>query len=89
MGYRISPPEQMINGIGYQLMGSKQYDRSFYFFNLNIENYPGSFNAYDSMGDFFVAKGDKVKARAYYSKALAIRDFPDTRDKIQKLQQQQ
>ena len=31
MGYKVSPPEQMANGLGYQLMGSKQFDRAMYF----------------------------------------------------------
>jgi len=87
MGYKISPPEQLINALGYQLKGSKQFDRATYFFKMNIDNYPGSFNAYDSMGDLYDAMGDKEKAVVYYSKALTLRDFPDTRKKLEKLKQ--
>jgi uncharacterized protein len=87
MGYKVSPPEQMVNVLGYQLMGSKQYNRAVYFFTLNIDNYPGSFNAYDSMGDLYDVMGDKQKAIDYYSKALTLRDFPDTRNKLEKLKQ--
>jgi predicted alpha/beta superfamily hydrolase len=89
MGYKVSPPEQLINGLAYQLMGLKQFDRAFNFFKMNIENYPESFNAYDSMGDFYDAKGDKQKALEYFSKALALRDFPDTGKKPEKLKQRQ
>ncbi len=85
MGYTVTVPEQFVNVLGYQLMGSKQYDRAIYFFKMNIDNYPGSFNAYDSMGDLYDAMGDKQKAIDYYSKALALRDFPDTRNKLEKL----
>ncbi len=66
-------------------MSMKQFDRAFNFFEMNIENYPESFNVYDSMGDFYDVKGNKQKAIEYYSKALTIRDFPGTREKIEKL----
>ena len=85
MGYKISPPEQMVNGLGYQLMGSKQFGRAMYFFKMNTGNYPESFNAYDSMGDLYDAMGDKKQAMAAYSKALSLRDFPDTRNKLEQL----
>ncbi|MGH2648872.1 MAG: hypothetical protein ACRDE8_14945, partial [Ginsengibacter sp.] len=86
MGFNVSPPEQFVNGLGYQLMSMKQFDRAYYFFKMNINNYPESFNAYDSMGDLFNAKGDKQKAIEYYSKVLELRDWPGTREKLKKLQ---
>jgi predicted alpha/beta superfamily hydrolase len=85
MGYTVSPPEQFVNGIGYQLMSMNQLDRAKYFFEMNIENYPTSFNAYDSMGDLFEKKGNKEKAIGYYSKSLSIRETADTRQKLEKL----
>jgi len=85
MGYKVYPPEQFVNTLAYQLMSMKQFDRAFNFFEMNIENYPESFNVYDSMGDFYDVKGNKQKAIEYYSKALTIRDFPGTREKIEKL----
>jgi len=87
MGYKVSPPEQLINGLGYQLMGLKQFERAFHFFEMNTGNYPESFNAYDSMGDYYNARGDKQKALEYYSKAMTLRDFPGTSKKIGKLGQ--
>jgi len=86
MGYKVSPPEQFMNAIAYQLMSMKQFNRAYYFFKTNIENYPGSFNAYDSMGDFYDAGGDQQKAIEYYKKSLSMHDSPDTRKKIEKLQ---
>jgi predicted alpha/beta superfamily hydrolase len=85
MGYKVAPPEQFMNAIAYQLMSMKQFDRAYYFFGSNIENYPESFNAYDSMGDFYDAKGDKEKAVEYYSKSLKLHNSPVTRKKIDKL----
>ncbi len=85
MGYTILPTEQNINEIGYYFMGNKKFDKAFEFFKLNIENYPGSFNVYDSMGDYYRAKGDKQKAIEYYSKVLPIRNNPETIQKLTEL----
>jgi predicted negative regulator of RcsB-dependent stress response len=52
---------------------------------MNIANYPTSFNVYDSMGDFEAANGNKAKAAEYYKKALTIKQFPDTRKKLNAL----
>jgi uncharacterized protein len=85
MGYVISPPEQFVNGIAHQLMSMNQLERAKYFFEMNVENYPTSFNAYDSMGDLFEKKGDKEKAIQYYSKSLSVHKTPGTRQKLEKL----
>lgn len=85
MGYTVFPPEQLVNGLGCQLMSMKQFDRAYYFFKMNIDNYPQSFNAYDSMGDLFAAKGEKKKAIEYYRKVLQFRDWPHTKEKLEKL----
>lgn len=85
MGYEVLPPEMFINSLGYNMLSLKQYDRACRFFELNIKNYSSSFNAYDSMGDYYNDRGDQQKAIDYYSKALSLRDFPDTRKKLEKL----
>jgi predicted alpha/beta superfamily hydrolase len=85
MGYTVSPPEQFVNGIAHQLMDMNQLERAKYFFELNIENYPTSFNTYDAMGDLFEKKGDKEKAIQYYSRSLSIHETTSTRQKLEKL----
>jgi predicted alpha/beta superfamily hydrolase len=85
MGYKVSPPEQFVKGIANQLMTMNQFERAYYFFKMNIENYPTSFNAYDSMGDFFEKKGDKQEAIQFYYKSLSICETTDTRQKLEKL----
>jgi uncharacterized protein len=85
MGYKMLPPEELINTLAYQFMSMNMMDKAQSFFQLNIDNYPQSFNVFDSMGDLFKAKGDKKKAIEFYTKALAIKDFPDTRKKIESL----
>lgn len=85
IGYAIPPPESEVNNAGYAFLQQKKYDKAFMFFKLNIDNYPKSFNVYDSMGDYYVAQNDKPQAIEYFSKALALREYPETREKLEKL----
>lgn len=88
MGYKVSPEEELVNVIGYNLIQSKQFDRAWYFLKMNIDNYPQSFNAYDSMGDLYEAKGDHQNAKVYYLKSLAVKETPDTRRKLERLKRE-
>jgi predicted alpha/beta superfamily hydrolase len=85
MGYKVLPPETLVNNIGYNLMGSRQFDRAAYYFQLNIENFPNSFNVYDSMGDLLAAQQQKDSAIKCYQKALTLREEPGIRQKMEKL----
>jgi len=84
-GYLVTPPEDLVNSFGYTLLNQKKYDKAEALFKMNIANYPQSFNVYDSMGDFYVKKGNKEQAIENYKKALSIKDFPDTKQKLDKL----
>jgi predicted alpha/beta superfamily hydrolase len=86
MGYTVSPPEEFVNQMAYNLMGSHQLDRAFYYFDLNMRNYPNSFNVYDSMGDLYMARSDKPHAADMFKKALSLRENPETRKKLDALQ---
>ena len=57
-----------------------------YFFKLNVLNYPNSYNAYDSMGDYYMAIKKKDKAIEIYRKSLSIHENSDTRKKIDAIQ---
>lgn len=83
LGYPVPPPEGMVNEAGYFYLNSKRYDRAYQLFKLNIDNYPKSFNTYDSMGDFYAAKSDKVKAIEFYTKALNLQESIATRKKLE------
>ena len=85
MGYTVAPPEIFVNNLGYGLLEQHQLDRAFYYFDLNVRNYPLSFNVYDSMGDYWLARGDKGKAAKSFKKALSLRENPDTRKKLEAL----
>ncbi|WP_316839200.1 alpha/beta hydrolase-fold protein [Pedobacter gandavensis] len=85
LGYKISPPEIMVNGIGYNLLQQKQYAKAGGLFKINVDNYPESDNVYDSYGDYFLAIGDKSKAIEYFKKCLSIKENPESRKKLDAL----
>ena len=85
MGYKVLPPEVRINQAAYTLMRMERMEQAYGFFKLNVENYPESFMVYDSMGDYYVANGEKEKAIEYFRKALSLKEFPQTRQKLEKL----
>jgi predicted alpha/beta superfamily hydrolase len=85
-GYKVSPPEMLINGIGYAALSLNQYEKAAALFEMNIANYPGSGNVYDSYADLLVAKKDTANAMANYKKAFAITKSEDTKRKLDQLQ---
>jgi hypothetical protein len=85
-GYKVSPPEMQINGLGYFALSQKQYEKAGALFQMNIENYPESGNVYDSYADFLVAKKDTMNAIPHYQKAFAITKSPETKQKLDQLQ---
>jgi len=86
MGYQIKPDEGEINYIGYDFLNRKMYKTAESLFKLNVDNYPESYNVYDSYGDYFVATGNKANAIIQFEKALSIKEFAETRKKLQSLQ---
>lgn len=85
MGYNISAPENIMNGMGYEALSSKQFNKAERFFSYNVSHYPESANVHDSMGDYYEAVGDTAKAIQCFEKALAINENTGTRKKLDKL----
>ncbi|MDB4926718.1 alpha/beta hydrolase-fold protein [Mucilaginibacter sp.] len=87
MGYKVLPPQPLIGLIGRSLLVKNMPEQAYSVFSLYLRSYPDSFNANDSLGDYYKSKGDKQKAIEYYSKALAILENSDTRAKLKQLQE--
>ena len=69
-GYDFS--ERSLNGIGYDLIGQKDYDAAIAVFKENTAQFPKSANVWDSLAEGYLAAGNKAEAAANYRKALAI-----------------
>lgn len=64
--------EDQLNGLGYQLINQKKFGEATHIFQLNVEAYPQSSNAYDSLGEAYMDAGDKERAIANYRKSLEL-----------------
>lgn len=85
LGYKILPPEDALNHLGYFFLENGMPNRAYAAFHLNVKNYPDSANVYDSMGDYYANQKNTPQAIEYYTKALKIKENPDTRKKLEKL----
>jgi len=62
-----------LTGLGYFLLQQlKQVDDAVAMFELYVELFPQSWNAYDSLAEGYYTKGDKQKALALYRKSLEL-----------------
>ena len=86
MSYSLKPDEMEINYMGYDFLGRKIYRTAESLFKLNVQNYPESYNVYDSYADYYIAIGDKVNAIIQLKKALAIKENEGSRKKLTELE---
>ncbi len=82
MGYEVKPPEELLNGFGYQALNRKQYALADSFFQRNIALFPESFNVYDSYGDYFVNRNDMANAIRNFEISLSKKETAPTRQKL-------
>ncbi|HEX8558377.1 MAG TPA: alpha/beta hydrolase-fold protein [Pyrinomonadaceae bacterium] len=72
LGYAVSPPEALLNQVGYQLLAQGSAEEAVAAFKLNVERYPGSANVYDSLGEAYERAGKPELALPNYEKAYAL-----------------
>ena len=75
LSWEFKPPEYLVNRIGYSMLRSRNENdqsKALSFFRLNTENYPSSFNAFDSLGEAYEALGDTENAINNYEKSLEL-----------------
>ncbi len=85
LGYKVLPTEQNVNDLGYFYMGINKLNKAYDLLKRNTINYPQSGNVWDSLGDCYVAMGDKQKAIEAFKKSLSIQETADTRRKLNEL----
>ena len=72
-GYMEPPyPEELLNMSGYMKMDMQQPEKAKMYFELAIEYYPLSANAYDSMADYYERYSDNDNAIKFVTKAYEI-----------------
>jgi tetratricopeptide (TPR) repeat protein len=64
--------EARLNDLGYSLLREKRLAEAIAVFKVNTELYPQSANVYDSLGEAYLANGDKELAAANYKKSLEL-----------------
>ena len=86
-GYTITPPEESLNNYGYNLIRLNKIDDAMLFFKKNVENYPQSYNAYDSYGEALMIKGDTANSILNYKKSLELNPKNDNaKEKLKALE---
>jgi tetratricopeptide (TPR) repeat protein len=70
--------ENDLNQFGYTLLFQKKVDEAIGVFKQNVQAHPQSWNAYDSLGEAYMAKNDPKNAAENYGKALTlVKDEPN------------
>jgi len=64
--------EYLLNQRGHQLLDAEQYVKAIALFQIIIELFPGSWNAYDSLGEAYLAAGQAALAVRFYEKSLEL-----------------
>jgi predicted alpha/beta superfamily hydrolase len=88
LGYKMLPRESNINNLAYYFLGRSKMDNAYALFKRNIINYPNSSSAYDGLGDYYVAKGEKRNAIEAFTQSLSLKETKDARAKLNELKKQ-
>lgn len=71
-GFEVAVPERQVNALGQGLLREKKAAEAKAIFELNVERFPLSANAHDSLGEALEALGDLEAARASFERAVAL-----------------
>ena len=85
LGGTLLPPEGYVNSMGYTMLYlTKNVKEAIAFFKYNTDNFPKSANAYDSLGEAYMVKGDKAQAIENYKKSLKL--DPNNQNAVRRIQ---
>ena len=77
------PTEGQMNSLGYQYLRSRKVGEAIAIFELNIEAFPASANAYDSLAEAYLENGDTERAIRNYRRSVELK--PDNTNGIEML----
>ncbi len=86
LSWSFSPPEELVNRIGYRMLRSRNESdkaKALPFFILNTVNFSNSYNSFDSLGEAYEVLGDKANAINNYKKSLLLN--PNNENAISKI----
>ena len=72
LGIDLVPDEGRLNNLGYVLLFQNDIKGALGVFKHYVASYPKSANAYDSLGEAYMIKGDKAQAIKNYKKSLKL-----------------
>jgi len=75
--------EAHMNNQGYQLLKKGKVEQAVQMFRINVDAFPESSNAYDSLGEAYLIKGDRELAIKNYLKSLELN--PDNSNAVKML----
>jgi len=64
--------EQELNLLGYKFWSLEDIDGAIKIFEINVAAYPSSSNAYESLGEAYLKKGDKDRAEVCFKESLKL-----------------
>jgi hypothetical protein len=64
--------EDLLNTLGYRLMGARKLPDAITVFRRNVAEYPRAANPYDSLGEAYMEHGDRALAIQNYERSLAL-----------------
>lgn len=76
--------ESELNRLGYELLRHGKTREAVAVFELNVEAFPESWNVHDSLGEAYLAIGDKMRARKSYRRSVELN--PESRSGIEALE---
>lgn len=79
----VDDAENRINDLGYELLGSGRKPAATAVLWANAQGHPRSWNAWDSLGEAYVATGQVADAIAAYQRSVALR--PDSPSGVEAL----
>ena len=79
--------EGELNRAGYRLLREGKTEAAILLFKINVEMFPQSFNVYDSLGEAYMANGQKELAIANYKKSLELN--PNNQNAVEMLKRLQ
>jgi Tfp pilus assembly protein PilF len=65
-------PEALVNTVGYEYLTAGNTAQAIAVFDVNVQAYPASPNAHDSLADGYMAAGQKDLARSHSQQALTL-----------------